>query len=281
MKAVIPAGGMGVRFLPATKAQPKEMLPIVDKPSLHYVVEEAIKADIRTIMIITGRGKKSIEDYFDKNIELEHYYKNPNNPDLKEIKSLLNSASFYYARQNEPLGLGHAILCAKDFVGNESFAVMLGDDIFLDECCIQTLKGLHEEKSTTFVAVEEVTPDRISQYGVIDAEEIDDGIYRVKDMVEKPTPEDAPSNLAMVGRYVFTPRIFSCLERINPGMNNEYQLTDAMKLLNDKEDVLAYKVKGRRLDIGSKIGWMKATIELALRREEFRDDLKEYLASIR
>jgi len=280
MKAVIPAAGMGTRFLPVTKAQPKEMLPIVDKPSLHYVVEEAIAADINSILMITGRGKRAIVDYFDKNWELEHHFRDTDNPDLEEINAILHKADFFYVRQKEPLGLGHAILCAKHFVHDQAFAVLLGDDIILEECCTANIRRLHEQKGASIVAVEEVPRERLRHYGVIDAEPLDDGTFLVKDLVEKPEPIRAPSNLALVGRYILTPETFGCLEGIKPGLDNEYHLTDALRLLKDREDIFAYKVKGRRLDIGTKIGWMKASIEMAMHRPEFEGELKDFMNEV-
>jgi UTP--glucose-1-phosphate uridylyltransferase len=280
MKAVIPAAGMGTRFLPVTKAQPKEMLPIVDKPSLHYVVEEAIAADIKSILIITGRGKRAIVDYFDKNFELEHHFRDKANPDLEDIDRILNSADFFYVRQKEPLGLGHAILCAKHFVHDQAFAVLLGDDIILDECCTANIRELHEKTGSSIVAVEEVPKDRIQNYGVIDAKPLEDGTFLVNDLVEKPDPMKAPSNLALVGRYILTPDVFTCLEEIPRGRDDEYHLTDALRLLKDREDIYAYRVKGKRFDIGTKIGWMKASIEMAMHREEFGDELREFMAEV-
>ncbi len=280
MKAIIPAAGLGTRFLPVTKSQPKEMLPIVDKPALQYVVEEAIAANIHTLLMITGRSKRAIEDYFDKNIELEHYDNGRSDDDLRSIGQILNDAKFYYVRQKEPKGLGDAILCARHFIGSEHFAVLLGDDIILDENCTAEIMRIHEKTGASVVAVEEINDSRISNYGVVDADEIKDGTYHVKGMVEKPSQSDAPSNLAMVGRYILTPEIFNCIEKTKPDASGEVQLTDAMQMLNQKEDIIAYKVRGKRLDIGSKIGWMKATLEMAMRRPEFSHDLKEYMKEL-
>jgi len=280
MKAIIPAAGMGTRFLPVTKSQPKEMLPIVDKPALQYVVEEAIGANIHTLLMITGRSKRAIEDYFDKNIELEHYDNGKSDDNLISISQILQDAKFYYVRQKEPEGLGDAILCARHFIGNEHFAVLLGDDIILDENCTSEIMRIHERTGACVVAVEEINDARISNYGVVEVDEIKDGTYHVKNMVEKPLEKDAPSNLAMVGRYILTPEIFNCIEKTRPDASGEVQLTDAMQMLNQKEDFIAYKVRGKRLDIGSKIGWMKATLEMAMRRPEFKDDLAEYMKEL-
>ncbi len=280
MKAIIPAAGLGTRFLPVTKSQPKEMLPLVDKPALHYVVEEAIGANVHTILMITGRSKRAIEDYFDKNIELEHFDNGKSSIDMESIGQILREAKFYYVRQKEPRGLGDAISCARHFIGNEHFAVLLGDDIILDENCTAEIMKVHQRTGASVVAVEEINDPRISNYGVVDVDEIREGTYHVKGLVEKPSKKKAPSNLAMVGRYILTPEIFNSLEKTRPDNTGEVQLTDALQVLNRKEDIIAYKVKGKRLDIGSKIGWMKATLEMALRRPEFRDELAAYMKEL-
>lgn len=279
MKVVIPAAGLGIRFLPATKAQPKEMLPVVDKPAIQYVVEEAVASGMTDIIIITGRGKRAIEDHFDKSYELEHKLRESGNSEaLAEIQRIASMADIFYIRQKEQLGLGHAILCAKKHVGNEPFAVMLGDDIVVNEKpCIGQLVDTHEETKATVVGVEQVPKSRISRYGVIKGKRVRNELYKIEDVVEKPSPEEAPSDLAIIGRYVFRPEIFSYLERISPGKGGEYQLTDAMRLLCRKSDMYGLRFKGRRYDIGSKADWVRATIELSLTRDDLSNELQDSL----
>lgn len=279
MKAVIPAAGMGTRLLPATKAQPKEMLPVVDKPAIQYVVEEAVDSGITDIVIITGRGKRAIEDHFDRSLELEHKLaEGGHEKELREIERIASMADIFYIRQKEQLGLGHAILCAKKHIGNEPFAVMLGDDIVVNEkpCLGQILKA-HERTDASVVGVESVPMSIVSRYGIIDAEKEDDSLYRVKDLVEKPSADNAPSDLAIIGRYVFEPQIFGYLERIGPGANGEYQLTDAMRMLCKDRRLYGLEFAGRRYDIGGKSDWIRATIELALEREDLASELNESL----
>jgi UTP--glucose-1-phosphate uridylyltransferase len=276
MKVVIPAAGLGIRFLPATKAQPKEMLPVVDKPAIQYVVEEAVASGMTDIIMITGRGKRAIEDHFDKSYELEHKLRESGNSEaLAEVQKIASMADIFYIRQKEQLGLGHAILCAKKHVGNEPFAVMLGDDIVVnDRPCIGQLVEAFEQVKASVVGVEQVPKSRIQRYGVIKGKRFRDDLYKVEDLVEKPTPEEAPSDLAIIGRYVFQPEIFSFLEKIGPGMGGEYQLTDAMRLLCRKHGLYGLKFKGRRFDIGSKADWVRATIALSMERKDLADELR-------
>ncbi|MFH1579937.1 MAG: UTP--glucose-1-phosphate uridylyltransferase GalU [Thermoplasmatota archaeon] len=276
MKVVIPAAGMGIRFLPATKAQPKEMLPVVDKPAIQYVVEEAVASGMTDIIIITGRGKRAIEDHFDKSYELEHKLRESGNSEaLAEVQRIASMADIFYIRQKEQLGLGHAILCAKKHIGNEPFAVMLGDDIVVsDKPCIGQLVDVFDDVKASVVGVEQVPKSKIQRYGVIKGRRVKDDIYKVDDLVEKPSPEEAPSDLAIIGRYVFQPDIFSSLEKIGPGKGGEYQLTDAMRLVCRKSGLYGLKFKGRRFDIGSKADWIRATVALSMERKDLADELK-------
>lgn len=276
MKVVIPAAGLGIRFLPATKAQPKEMLPVVDKPAIQYVVEEAVASGMTDIIIITGRGKRAIEDHFDKSYELEHKLRESGNSEaLAEVQRIASMADIFYIRQKEQLGLGHAILCAKKHIGNEPFAVMLGDDIVVsDRPCIGQLVDVFDDMKASVVGVEQVPKSKIQRYGVIKGRRVKDDIYKVDDLVEKPSPEEAPSDLAIIGRYVFQPDIFSSLEKIGPGKGGEYQLTDAMRLVCRKNGMYGLKFKGRRFDIGSKADWIRATVALSMERKDLADELK-------
>lgn len=276
MKVVIPAAGMGIRFLPATKSQPKEMLPVVDKPAIQYVVEEAVASGMTDIIIITGRGKRAIEDHFDKSYELEHKLRESGNSEaLAEVQRIASMADIFYIRQKEQLGLGHAILCAKKHIGNEPFAVMLGDDIVVsDKPCIGQLVDVFDDVKASVVGVEQVPKSKIQRYGVIKGRRVKDDIYKVEDLVEKPSPEEAPSDLAIIGRYVFQPDIFSSLEKIGPGKGGEYQLTDAMRLVCRKNGMYGLKFKGRRFDIGSKVDWIRATVALSMERKDLADELK-------
>jgi UTP--glucose-1-phosphate uridylyltransferase len=276
MKVVIPAAGMGIRFLPATKSQPKEMLPVVDKPAIQYVVEEAVASGMTDIIIITGRGKRAIEDHFDKSYELEHKLRESGNSEaLAEVQRIASMADIFYIRQKEQLGLGHAILCAKKHIGNEPFAVMLGDDIVVsDRPCIGQLVDVFDDVKASVVGVEQVPKSKIQRYGVIKGRRVKDDIYKVEDLVEKPSPEEAPSDLAIIGRYVFQPDIFQSLEKIGPGKGGEYQLTDAMRLVCRKSGLYGLKFKGRRFDIGSKVDWIRATVALSMERKDLADELK-------
>lgn len=278
-KAIIPAAGLGTRFLPATKAQPKEMLPIVDKPTIQYIIEEAVASGIEEILIITGRNKKSIEDHFDKSVELEMELEKAGKREMLDlVKGISDMVDIHYIRQKEPRGLGHAINCAKSFVGNEPFAVMLGDDVVESEVpCLKQLINCFNEYKTTILGVQTVAPENVDKYGIIDGIHIEDRVYKVKKLVEKPAVEEAPSNIAILGRYIITPQIFEILENTKPGKGNEIQLTDALETLIKHEAMYAYNFEGRRYDVGDKLGFLQATIEFALRREELRDGFIEYL----
>jgi UTP--glucose-1-phosphate uridylyltransferase len=280
MKVVIPAAGLGVRFLPATKAQPKEMLPVVDKPAIQYVVEEAVASGMTDIIIITGRGKRAIEDHFDKSYELEHKLREMGNSEaLAEIQRIASMADIFYIRQKEQLGLGHAVLCAKKHVGNEPFAVMLGDDIVVNERpCIGQLVEVHEKMGGSVVGIEKVPMSKVSRYGVIKGRRVKGDIYKIQDLVEKPSPEEAPSDLAIIGRYVLHPAIFQYLERISPGRGGELQLTDAMRLMCRKSDLYGLRFKGRRFDIGTKADWIKATLTLGVERHDLAPELRAFLS---
>ena len=278
-KAIIPAAGLGTRFLPATKAQPKEMLPIVDKPTIQYIIEEAVASGIEEILIITGRNKKSIEDHFDKSIELELELEKSGKMEMLEmVRNISDMVDIHYIRQKEPKGLGHAIHCAKSFVGDEPFAVMLGDDVVDNDVpCLKQLMDCYDEYKTTILGVQEVAPENVNKYGIVNGIHIEDKVYKVKDLVEKPSIEEAPSNIAILGRYIITPKIFEILENTNPGKGGEIQLTDALKTLVENEAMYAYNFNGRRYDVGDKLGFLQATVEMALKREELRDDFIKYL----
>ena len=279
-KAVIPAAGLGTRFLPATKSMPKEMLPIIDKPVIQFVIEEALEAGIEDIIIITGRGKRAIEDYFDSNPELEfHLEKNGKEKMLKEIKDISNLADIHYIRQKEPLGLGHAILRAEKHIGSEPFAVLLGDDIIVGKNGILQLMEEYEKTNCSIIGAEEIPLERISKYGVLDVEKVQDLLF-VKNLVEKPKKEEAPSNLGIVGRYVLNPEIFDCIKQTKPGYGGEIQLTDALKLLLEKQKIYAKIIEGKRYDIGDKFNYVKAILDFALRREDLKKSVEEYLREI-
>ena len=278
-KAIIPAAGLGTRFLPATKAQPKEMLPIVDKPTIQYIIEEAVASGIEEILIITGRNKKSIEDHFDKSVELEMELEKAGKQEMLDlVRGISDMVDIHYIRQKEPRGLGHAIHCAKSFVGNEPFAVMLGDDVVESEVpCLKQLIDCFNEYKTTILGVQTVAPENVDKYGIVDGVHIEDRVYKVKRLVEKPEVEEAPSNVAILGRYIITPKIFEILENTKPGKGNEIQLTDALETLIKNEAMYAYDFEGRRYDVGDKLGFLQATIEFALNREELRESFIEYL----
>ncbi|MGV3026491.1 UTP--glucose-1-phosphate uridylyltransferase GalU [Clostridium thermobutyricum] len=278
-KAIIPAAGLGTRFLPATKAQPKEMLPIVDKPTIQYIIEEAVASGIEEILIITGRNKKCIEDHFDKSIELEMELEKSGKEELLElVKDISSMVDIHYIRQKEPKGLGHAIHCAKTFVGNEPFAVLLGDDVVYNEKpCLKQLMECYEEYKTSILGVQTVLEENVSKYGIVNGIHIEDRVYKVKDLVEKPSVEEAPSNIAILGRYIITPQIFDILENTKPGKGGEIQLTDALKTLISQEAMYAYNFEGKRYDVGDKLGFLEATIEFALRREELKGEMLDYL----
>ncbi len=281
-KAIIPAAGLGTRFLPATKSQPKEMLPIVDKPTLQYIIEEAINSGIEEILIITGRNKKSIEDHFDKSVELELELEQKGKQEMLEmVRDIANMVNIHYIRQKEPKGLGHAIHCAKSFIGDEPFAVLLGDDIVDNEIpCLKQLISAYDEYKTSILGVQEVAKEDTNKYGILDVKYIEDRVYKVKDMVEKPDVDKAPSNVAILGRYIITPAIFDILENQEPGKGGEIQLTDALKTLGKQEAIYAYNFEGRRYDVGDKFGFLEATIDFALKRDNLRDDLLNYMEEI-
>lgn len=279
-KAIIPAAGLGTRFLPATKAQPKEMLPIVDKPTIQYIVEEAVASGIEDIIIISGRGKRAIEDHFDTSYELETKLAERGKYELLEqVQSISNLANIHYIRQKEPRGLGDAIYCANRFIGNEPFAVLLGDDIVVsDEPCTKQLIRVYEEYGTSVVGVQPVPREDVSKYGIIQPKSNDQSdIQEVETLVEKPSMDEAPSNLAIMGRYVLTPAIFPILANLSTGKGGEIQLTDGLKQLNEKEKVLAYNFKGKRYDVGDKLGFVQATIEFALNRSDLRNEVKQFM----
>lgn len=278
-KAVIPVAGLGTRFLPATKAQPKEMLPIFDKPAIQYVVEEAINSEVEEIIMVTGRGKQAIENHFDKSFELEYYLKEKKQFKLlKHVEWISELVHIHYVRQKEPMGLGHAILCTKSFIGNEPFAVFLADDIiYSKKPAIKQLIEVYNRYKKPVLAVEEIEKDNLSNYGVIKAKEIHKNIYEVEDIVEKPSYNKAPSNLAVVGRYILHPGIMSVLEKTSAGRLGEIQLTDAIRTLNKEEHFLAVKFEGRRYDVGTKLGYIEATVEYALRDRAVAPKFKHYI----
>lgn len=274
-KAVIPAAGLGTRMLPITKSMPKEMLPIVDRPVIHYVVEEAIKAGIEDILIITGKGKRAIEDYFDRSFELEYYLREKGKlGELKQVEEIGEMVDIYYVRQKKPLGLGDAILHAEKHVNGEPFAVLLGDDIIMSEKPgIKQLIEVAERKDAPVVGVEEVPWKFVSRYGIVEGEPVSRGLYRIRDMVEKPSPSEAPSNIAIIGRYVLPPEIFEFLKRTPPGKGGEIQLTDALRELLKEQDMFAKVVSGRRYDVGSHVGFIRANLEISLSREDLREEV--------
>lgn len=277
-KAVIPAAGLGTRFLPATKAQPKEMLPIVDKPAIQFIIEEAIQSGIEEILIITGRNKRAIEDHFDRAVELELTLKAQGKYDLLGLVEELSEVSIHYIRQKEAKGLGHAVLCAKQFVGNEPFAVLLGDDIIdANVPCLRQLMDAYDDYPGSILGVQEVPQDKVTSYGIVKPEPVNENIWRAVDLVEKPAVEEAPSQLAVLGRYIIEPEIFYLLEDTPPGRGGEIQLTDALRRLAAFKPVYAYNFEGRRYDIGDKQGYLEATVEYALKRPELRDKFLRYL----
>ncbi len=281
-KAVIPAAGLGTRFLPATKAQPKEMLPIVDKPGIQYIVEEAIKAGIEDILIITGREKTSIINHFDKSIELEANLQKNNKDDLlKKVTEISDMVNIHYVRQKEPKGLGHAIYCAKTFVGNEPFAVLLGDDIVESEVpALKQLMNAFDDKQASILGVQAIRREDVNKYGIVDGVEVGPRTYKVRDLVEKPDVDKSPSNIAILGRYILTPEIFEILEHTTPGKNGEIQLTDAIKELGKTQEIFAYDFEGKRYDTGDKLGYLKATVEFALRHDEVGEAFRCYLKNL-
>jgi UTP--glucose-1-phosphate uridylyltransferase len=286
-KAVFPAAGLGTRFLPATKAQPKEMLPVVDKPLIQYGVEEAIHSGIQNIIVVTGRGKSSIEDHFDVSFELEQLLESKGKSELLSmVRAISDMIDISYVRQKEALGLGHAVHRAKELVGNEPFAAILSDDIIASETpCVRQLLDVYEYYGASVLALMEVPKEQISAYGVVDAEAVADNglgnrLFRIRNMVEKPKPADAPSNLAIIGRYILTPEIFHCVESIEPGSGGEIQLTDALKYMLRNRPIYGLKFEGTRYDAGDKLGFLKATVEFALNRHDLGQQFREYLKNL-
>ncbi|MFP3123358.1 UTP--glucose-1-phosphate uridylyltransferase GalU [Ectobacillus funiculus] len=281
-KAIIPAAGLGTRFLPATKAMPKEMLPIVDKPTIQYIIEEAVESGIEDIIIVTGKGKRAIEDHFDHSFELEQNLLEKGKFSLlDEVQKSSKLADVHYIRQKEPKGLGHAIWCARKFIGNEPFAVLLGDDIVkADKPCLRQMIEQYERYNASVIGVQHVPDHEVSRYGIVDGKVVGDRFYNVNNLVEKPKEEEAPSNLAIMGRYVLSPRIFEILNNQEPGAGGEIQLTDAIAQLNQHEAVYAYDFEGVRYDVGEKMGFIQTTIEFALQREDLRQDLLNYLSTV-
>ena len=279
---VIPAAGLGTRFLPASKAQPKEMLPVVDKPAIQYVVEEAVGVGIRDILIITGRGKRSLEDHFDRSFELEAELASKDKVDLlDEVRAIADMADIHYVRQGEPKGLGHAVGVARQHVGTEPFAVMLGDDIMHETSTVlEDMLDIYCRYGRSVVALKEVARSEVSSYGCARVEHVEEGLVRLLEVVEKPAPEDAPSNLAVMGRYVFTPEIFDALEQVEAGSGGEIQLTDAIGLLLKEQTVYGHVFEHGRYDIGNKLDYLRATVELALEREDLGPDFRAFLVEL-
>lgn len=278
-KAVFPAAGLGTRFLPATKAQPKEMLPLIDKPLIQYGIEEVVKSGIESVIIVTSKGKNSIEDYFDYNRELEIFLEEKGNFEaLREVQRISNLIKIFYVRQKIPMGLGHAVLMAKEIVKDEPFAVVLADDVIDSEVpCIKQLINIYERFQSTVLALERVPVEETKSYGIIKGKQISERLFEIEDMVEKPDPSSAPSNIAIIGRYILTPKIFDTIERTPPGAKGEIQLTDAIRALLPEEKVYGYLFEGKRYDAGDKFGFIKATIELSLKREDIGEKVKEFI----
>lgn len=292
-KAIIPAAGLGTRFLPATKAQPKEMLPIVDKPAIQFIVEEAIASGVEDIIIVTGKHKRAIEDHFDKSVELELMLEEKGNRELLEmVQHISTLADIHYIRQKEPLGLGHAVLCARKFIGNEPFAVLLGDDIIQSKTpTLKSMIQLYEAHRTSVIGAMEVPKDEVDRYGIISpaprsenggsgAKRSSAGALKIEDLIEKPLPDQAPSNLAVIGRYIIEPEVFAILEHSQPGKGGEIQLTDALRVMNQNKQMIAYRLEGERYDIGDKFGYMKATIDFALERPDLGGQVRKYLQQL-
>jgi UTP--glucose-1-phosphate uridylyltransferase len=281
-KAVIPAAGLGTRFLPATKSSPKEMLPVVDKPSIQYVVEEAVRAGITDILVITGRNKRAVEDHFDRNFELEYYLEQGGKHELlKEVQSASELADIHYVRQRDPRGLGHAVSVARSHIGNEPFAVLLADDIMVDDAALlREMLDVHDRYGRSVIALLEVPHEEISHYGCVEPDTLHEDLVEVRRIIEKPRPEDAPSDLAVSGRYVFTPEIFDALDRIVPGAGGELQLTDAISLLLEEQTVYGQRFSAGRYDIGQKVDFLRANIELALDRPDIGPQVEEWLIDL-
>ncbi|MEH7493781.1 UTP--glucose-1-phosphate uridylyltransferase GalU [Neobacillus niacini] len=280
-KAIIPAAGLGTRFLPATKAMPKEMLPIVDKPTIQYIVEEAVESGIEDIIIVTGKGKRAIEDHFDHSFELEQNLLEKGKFELlSEVQKSSKLVDIHYIRQKEPRGLGHAIWCARKFIGNEPFAVLLGDDIVqAEKPCLKQLMEQYDRYNATILGVQTVPEDDVSRYGIVGGNQMGSRFYSVDQLVEKPKREEAPSNLAILGRYILSPEIFKILGQQEPGAGGEIQLTDAIATLNEYEAVYAYDFEGTRYDVGEKMGFIQTTIEFALKHKDLRHQLLNYLSA--
>ena len=281
-KAIIPAAGLGTRFLPATKAQPKEMLPIVDKPTIQYIIEEAVASGIEDIIIVSGRSKRSIEDHFDKSVELELELEKSGKTDMLEmVRDISEMANIHTIRQKEPRGLGHAIYTARHFIGNEPFAVLLGDDVVVSkQPCLQQMLEVYNEYHTSVLGVQKVKHEVVSKYGIVDCKKVDDRVYKVNDLVEKPNIDDAPSNIAILGRYIITPEIFSYLENQDAGSGGEIQLTDSLRRLSKEQAMYCYDFRGHRYDVGTKIGFLQANIEFALRNPEVSEEMREYIGKL-
>lgn len=281
-KAIIPAAGLGTRFLPATKAMPKEMLPLVDKPTIQYIVEEAIESGIEDIIIVTGKGKRAIEDHFDNSFELEQNLFDKGKFELlDEVRKPSKLADIHYIRQKEPKGLGHAIWCARKFIGDEPFAVLLGDDVITGEKpCLKQMIEKYDRYRASIIGAQHVPENQVSRYGIVDGNQLDERFFTVNNLVEKPKQEDAPSNLAIMGRYILNPRIFDILGDQEPGAGGEIQLTDAIAKLNQYEAVYAYDFEGTRYDVGEKMGFIQTTIEFALQRDELKYDLLNFLSKV-
>jgi UTP--glucose-1-phosphate uridylyltransferase len=282
-KAAFPAAGLGTRFLPATKAQPKEMITLVDKPLIQYGIEEALASGIDNIIVITGRGKNAIEDHFDISFELEKILEQRGETELlKIVKKISDMINVSYVRQKEALGLGHALLTARELIGNEPFACFLGDDIIDSEVpCMKQLLNVFSEKNHPVVAIEEVSPEHVSSYGIIAGKQIGEDLYEITDMIEKPSRNDAPSNLAIIGRYVLTPDLFDALLKVEADHKSEIQLTNGLKILLKDRPIFGYKFKGTRYDAGNKLGFLKATVEFALKRKDLGEAFREYLISLK
>ncbi len=283
-KAIIPAAGFGTRFLPATKAQPKEMLPIVDKPIIQYIIEEAIASGIEEILIITGKYKRSIEDHFDRSFELEYDLLQKGKTDLlKIVHDVSNLADIHYIRQKEQLGLGHAVKCARTFVGNDPFAVLLGDDIVrtVGTPCLKQLIDVYNKHEASVLGVQTVDKSQVDKYGIVYGESAGERLYKVSDLVEKPSIEEAKSNIAILGRYILTPDIFDAIDNTKVGKGGEIQLTDALINLNKNSEIFAYDFEGKRYDAGDKLGYLKATVEFALEKEDVKEEFKKYLKELK
>jgi UTP--glucose-1-phosphate uridylyltransferase len=282
-KAIFPAAGLGTRFLPATKASPKEMLPLVDKPLIQYVVEEAVSSGIEQVILVTGRGKRAIEDHFDVAFELEEDLKAKGKHKLlSEVQRIANMVTFCYIRQKKALGLGHAVLTAKRLIGDDAFAVLLGDDIIDAKVpALKQMMDVYQRYPATILAIQKVPKSQTKNYGIIGGRKIEDGVYLVTDLIEKPSPEEAPSNLAIIGRYILTPEIFGALEHTPPGKGGEIQLTDGLRLLMKSLPIYAYEFQGIRHDAGDKLGFLKATVDFGLKNQEFGEEFRDYLKKLK